>query len=138
MKKIILFSAAILLLVSCKKDQKAVNKLEGEWHATKWEVNEGGITLDFIQLSGSATVIFGACDLEADEWCNYTAYTSLLNINDTIISEYKVSNDGQNLDIKDSVNATTFNTTQILELKSDFLKIKDVNGSQTITVEATK
>ena len=138
MKKLILISFTALLLIACKKDQKAVNKLEGTWTADKWEVNDGGITLDLIQLSGSATVIFGACDLESNQWCSYTAYTSLLNVKDTIISEYRVSNKGLNLDIKDSISGTTFNSSQILELETNRLRIKDVSGTQTITITASK
>lgn len=138
MKNILVVLVFGCFILSCKKDQKAVNKLEGEWHADKWEVQDGGITLDLIQLSGSATIIFGACDLESEQWCSYTAYTSFLNVKDTIITEYRVSNKGLNLDIKDSLSGTTFNSNQILILESNLLKVKDVSGTQTITVTASK
>lgn len=138
MRKVGLIVLLAGFMLACKKDQKAVNKLEGTWTADKWEVSEGGITLDLIQLSGSATITFGGCDLESNQWCSYTAYTSLLDIKDTIITEYRVSNKGLNLDIKDSLTGTSFNSSQILELESNFLKVKDVNGDQTIIVTASK
>jgi len=134
MKHALFIPLIALVMVSCAKDQKAVNKLEGTWNATKWEVSDGGLTLDLIALGGSASIVFEGCDVK-DSWCNYTAYTSFLGVSDTISSLYRVTDAGNTLQLQDS---TSVNSSEILELSDSFLRIRDNSGSPSTEIEAAK
>lgn len=121
-------------LIACNKDQRAVNRLEGTWNATKWEVSQDGLTLDLIALGGSATVIFDQCDVSSS-WCDYTAYTSFLGESDTINSLYRVTNAGATLELKDS---TSTNSSEIVELTDSFFRLRDNVSSPSVVIEASK
>lgn len=132
--------AIAILLSSCNKDQSAVNKLDGEWTATKMLMTEStlGFAIDLIAFGGSMKFSFDGCKLKNDEWCTATSTMTFDGDTETETMVYRVTGDGTTLEAKDSETATTVTIITITELSRKNCKLKQVDGTTTIDLELTK
>lgn len=142
MKKIIslLLVAIALFIVGCNKDQKAVNKLDGQWTATKAVMTESslGFAIDLILLGGSMSFTFDGCKLKNDEWCTATTTLTFDGDSETETMVYRVSGDGTVLESKSSDTSSVINTISIVELGRKNCVLKQVDGTVTLDVTLTK
>lgn len=141
MKRILMIAAIALLAVACSKDQKVVNRLDGTWKANRLTVSSGAITGDLIGLGviTSATLTFSDCKLKADEWCtasSSTVYATGETENDTYL--YRVTEKGTVLETKDDNSSVTINKIDIVEMTRATLKLKQVDGDETIEMSLDK
>lgn len=140
MKKIIIIASIALLAVACNKNQRAVNKLDGSWKATKWIASDGYTSADIIATGDlvEASMTFSSCKLKKDEWCTMTS-TFTLEGEPTISASqlYRVSVDGSRLETKENSAAIAVTNHEILEITGKKLKIKhiDIDGSFEATFE---
>lgn len=142
MKKLLFVAVAFagLTLVSCNKDQSAVNKLDGSWTVTKLESTSGGTSYDPIAAGDmTMSMTYTKCKLKTDEWCT-TTYTQTITgwPSYTESDVYRVTGDGTTLEVKDSDTSSTIWTTTIEELTKSTFRGTSVDGSTTTTIEATK
>lgn len=133
MKKIIMIAAIALLAVACSKDQAAVKKLDGTWKATSVKVGFGaGITIEAIPtLITSMTFTFDGCKLKTDEFCDVKTVTSYPDgtPTETLDDLYRVTNDGETIEMKDDASSTTINTATINELTNSSCTITMTEGT---------
>ncbi len=121
MKKIIMIAAIALLAVACNKNQAAVKKLDGTWKATSVKSTDDGVTVELIgTFVTSYTFVFDGCKLKTDEFCNVTSTIVTPFGTETEADLYRVTEDGEKIEMKDDASSTTVNTATITDLtKSD-------------------
>jgi hypothetical protein len=62
----------LLVNVGCKKDQRYVNKLTGEWEATEMTITNGDSSETYYKSDTfSLQFNFQNCKLKEDDWCYY-------------------------------------------------------------------
>jgi hypothetical protein len=140
MKKILMIAAAVLLMVSCDKDQKAVKKLDGKWNVTKMLVTEDGKSLDLITFGAVVEYSFNSCKLADDEFCDVSVvFTALGETSETSSGKFKVTGDGTVLTIADDVATTeSYTTFEIVELKGSNCSLKQTGVDGNIELELEK
>lgn len=126
MKKLIFVAiASVMVLVSCSKDQRTVNKMEGTWELDKivYANANGSIT----DNDPEGTYTFNKCKLRKDDWCtgsfNYTS-------NDVTFSdnfEYRITNDGETVELRDDADDNTY----------DIYTVLDIDKKKVLTVETS-
>jgi hypothetical protein len=132
--------AITMLAVACSKDQSAVNKLDGNWSATKAVMTESGFgfAIDLIMFGGSVTFDFDGCKLKNDEWCTATSTLTFDGDSETETMIYRVSGDGTVLESKSSDTSAVINTISILELNRNNCVLKQVDGTVTLDLTLKK
>lgn len=129
MKKLLFIVFIAATLVACNKNQSAVRKLDGTW--TMIQLKSGTITIDAAQMEEKIELTFDNCKLKNDEWCNLTTTTTEGNQSESEKSLYRVTGDGEVLEMKDDSNSTSIETITIVELDKKSLTLKVVDGSIT-------
>lgn len=141
MKRILMIAAIALIAVACSKDQKVVKRLDGTWKANKFVVSNSDGSIDLIG-SGfvtSATFTFSNCKLKDDEWCDANSeiiYALGGSQKDTYL--FRVTEKGTVLETKDDNSSTTINKIDIVEMTRNTLKLKQVDGDDTIEMSLDK
>lgn len=142
MKKLISTGLLSILFVavSCNKDQAAVNKLDGNWNATKAVMTESnlGFGIDLILLGGSLTFSFDDCKLKNDEWCHATSTLTFDGDTESETLLYRVSGDGTVLESKTSDTSAVITTISIIELNRKNCILKQVDGTVTLDITLAK
>lgn len=132
MKRLFMIAAIALLAVACNKDQAAVKKLDGTWKATSVKLNFGGLTVEAIPaVITSMTFTFDGCKLKKDEFCSVKTVTSYADgtPTQTLDDLYRVTNDGETIEMKDDASSTTINTATINELTNSSCTITMTEGT---------
>lgn len=126
-------------VLSCDKNQKAVNKLEGSWKATNYiwtDVEEGGASDDIVAGEDAMTMTFEDCKLKSGNGCKAVwVITDLIDGVVTTIDydSYKVSDDGKTLEFySDSWDDETWAVT---ELTKSNLKLQQFNSSGEFQID---
>lgn len=140
MKKIVMIASIALWTIACNKNQRAVNKLDGSWEATKWVASDGYSSADLIATGElvEANMTFSSCKLKKDEWCSLTSTFTLAGEPTVNSSQfYRVTVDGTKLETKENSNAIAVTNHEIVEMTGKSLKIKhiDIDGSYEATFE---
>jgi hypothetical protein len=135
MKKLFMIAAIALLAVACNKDQAAVKKLDGTWKVTSMKSTSA--LLGEIELLGtfftSVQIVFDGCKLKTDEFCTVTTTTvaSALFGGETDVESdlFRVTNDGETIEMKDDASSVTINTMTINELTKTTCKFTQTEGT---------
>lgn len=130
MKKLIMLAAITMVAVSCTKEQRSVNKLEGTWNIDKVEYNDGSTTTTDDNPTGTAE--FTKCNLKDDEFCSYVIdgeasfYGISFDLSDN--GEYRVQE--EEIQFRENSDDTSYDVAQIEELKnkSFIMKSEDDDG----------
>ncbi len=138
MKKLFMIAAIALIAVACNKNQKAVKKLEGNWNATEFMVTDGEFTVDYLAFGFTIQMIFDGCKLKNDEVCNMTTTITFDGETETEASVYRVTNDGERLEQKENLTATSLETIDIVELTKTSLKLVLVEDETTTNITLEK
>lgn len=133
-----MIAAIALIAVACNKNQKAVKTLEGNWNATEFKVTEGELTVDYLAFGFAVQMNFDGCKLKNDEFCNMTTTITFDGDTDTEASVYRVTNDGERLEQKENLAATTIQTIDIVELTKTTLKLILVEDETTTNITLEK
>jgi len=138
MKKFLTATLAIILLIACSKEKKALKHLPGEWDMISWFVDSSGVEIDFLgQLQSDSTsmsVSMEFSDCNAGETCEAitTITLSVMGISMSIpdTSTYSVSSDGEYILLDGDTN-------DIIELGSSSLSLgyHDSEGYNTMSFE---
>ena len=136
MKKFLTATLAIILLIACSKEKKALKHLPGEWDMISWFVDSSGVEIDFLgQLQSDSTsmsVSMDFSDCNAGETCEAitTITLSVMGISMSIpdTSTYSVSSDGEYILLDGDTN-------DIIELGSSSLSLGyyDSEGYNTMS-----
>lgn len=139
MKYLILISTVALLFLSCNKNQSVVQKLDGNWKATTYEVTENGSKSDYLEIGLDFYFHFDNCKLKKNDYCQITTTVSNNTSSDSDIKLYRVIDDGKTLEIKDPIETDNIITYTIDKVNSQKLKLEKVeNNSLTeITLKKT-
>jgi len=127
--------AIALLAVACNKDQAAVKKLDGTWKVTSMKSTSAALgELELIGLFfTSAQIVFDGCKLKTDEFCTVTSTTvasALLGGGTEVETDlYRVTNDGETIEMKDDASSSTINSMKINELTSSTCKFTQTEGT---------
>ncbi|WP_090247993.1 lipocalin family protein [Lishizhenia tianjinensis] len=123
MKKIIMLAAITLVAVSCTKEQRSVNKLEGTWTLDKIEENDGSVTVTDNDPNGEVT--FNKCKLAKDEFCTYSSTISYEFNGNTFefsdAGEYRVQDD--EIQFREDAEDNSYDVATIEELKNKELVV---------------
>lgn len=135
MKKLLFAAvAATLVLASCSKDQRAVNKMEGTWNVDKVEYADEDGSITDNDASGSYT--FNKCKLKKDDWCSGSANVTFGGATFSENFQYRVTNDGETVEMREDANDTEYDTATIVELdkkKTLTIRSTDSDGNSTTT-----
>ncbi len=141
-KGAVLTAAAAFAFTACSKEQRVVNRLEGEWKVKTIKEYENGILsssgdgLD----GGTLTFDFEKCKLKSDDYCDLIITSVYNNDTETELYKYKISDDGETL-VVDSDYNTNSTTDQesfvITESSKKIFKISvtEIDGSDTYKTE---
>lgn len=117
MKKLIMLAAITMVAVSCTKEQRSVNKLEGTWKLDKIEENDGSVTVTDDDPNGEIT--FNKCKLADEEFCDYSSSVSYEFNGNTYefaeSAEYRVQDD--EVQVREDAQDTSYDVLVIEELK---------------------
>lgn len=138
MKKLILVIGIAVSIVSCNKNQKAVKTLDGEWNVTSMKFTEDNVSVEGMIPGLSATFAFDGCKLKKDEFCKLTTTSTFDGETETDIQFYRVTDDGETLELKDTESSTIIQTIEIIELTKTDLKLKQVDGEGSVEIAAEK
>lgn len=136
-----MIAAIALLAVSCSKDQKTVNRLDGTWKANRFFVTTDLGSGDALALGviTEATYTFSDCKLKTDEWCTgSSSITYAIGDKDTDSYLYRVTEKGTVLETKDDNSSITINRIEIIEMTKTTLKVKQTDEDQTIEISLDK
>ena len=138
MKKFLTATLAIILLIACSKEKKALKHLPGEWDMIGWVVDSSGVEINlFDQLqsdSSSMSLSIDFSDCNAGETCEAitTITVSVMGMNMSLpdTATYSVSSDGEYLLLDGDTN-------DIIELGSSSMSIgyQDSDGYNTMSFE---
>lgn len=137
MKKLLIITTILLLVISCNKNQQAVKKLDGTWKATSLTESNGIETLDLIAEGLEYEMTFNGCKLKDNEYCSITTIITDDVESQTAIGLYRVTDDGETLEFKETEDSESTDKFIIEELtKSEFtFKLIDDGLVSTITLE---
>lgn len=123
MKKFLFGLLVASLLVSCSKEQRTVNKLEGEWTVVSAKIgDENGSTTD---EDASGFIKFEKCKLKTDDFCQYS-YNIVTDIGTFAGSaEYKVIEEGEMILVRDDATDSSVEQQDIITLGRDILILRD-------------
>jgi hypothetical protein len=114
-------TAVTLLLISCSKDRKTIESIEGTWNET--EINGSPVS-----LQAQDKIEFTPCKNREKEICDCIITDASGVVAGTL--DYEIDDDGKSLVIKYHYNAvTTSQKHTILELEGDHMKIEWNGGS---------
>ena len=140
MKYILLFSIFLISLTACNKNQKATNKLDGEWKATKYigtDIN--GNTGDFISYGYNIIFSFNECSLKDQGYCEHSRTISLNNNpSETFSYSYKVTTEGNIIELNDISTSAELGTMVIHKLSKKNLIISEKFSSTSFQMEFEK
>lgn len=135
MKKVLFIVSLLFIMVACNKNQSAIKKLDGEWVATKYQLTENNLTVDYIDLFKEVKFQFSNCNLKDNEFCS--AVYSVTALDGTINSDtdvYTVKEKGTVLQLGSSSNDYFL----IEELSSNKLILTKNDNSGTALLEFKK
>lgn len=138
-----LTAAAAFTFTACNKDQKVVNRLEGDWNLTTLKEYENGVlTSPNNGLIPGETIIFGfeKCKLKSDDFCDFTIKSTENGNTETESYKYKISDDGETFvwDVDYNSNTTTDQQNWVIteSTKKNFkISMTEINGSDTYKTE---
>ncbi|SFT65655.1 Lipocalin-like domain-containing protein [Lishizhenia tianjinensis] len=118
-----MLAAITLVAVSCTKEQRSVNKLEGTWTLDKIEENDGSVTVTDNDPNGEVT--FNKCKLAKDEFCTYSSTISYEFNGNTFefsdAGEYRVQDD--EIQFREDAEDNSYDVATIEELKNKELVV---------------
>ena len=131
MKKLALFGLLVAaVVVSCSKEQKVVNKLEGTWKATSAQAEILGFELDVPLTDQNITYTFYECKVKKGSCDGIYVFNEFT---DDFV--YTIGGEGTTIDYIDSTG--TLQSIEILELEDNTFKVKDDFAIDT-TMAATE
>ena len=136
MKKLLFIAFVGLLLVGCNKNQKAVKTLDGKWKATSFVITDGSVSLDLLLFGVSFEMDFENCKLKNDETCDISLTVTDLDGSEVENGKYKVTDDGERLEVIDNTNTTT--TYTIKELTKTDLELTGKEDGLDATIKLVK
>jgi hypothetical protein len=139
MKRLIIITSLLILATACNKNQSAVQKLNGSWSATNYEVTENGTTSDYLEIGLDFDFHFDNCKLQKNDYCQITTTVSNNLTSNSEIKLYRVINDGMTLEIKDPIITENIITYRIDKVSSQKVKLEKIesNSITQITLKKT-
>jgi hypothetical protein len=139
MKRLIIITSLLILATACNKNQSAVQKLNGSWSATNYEVTENGTTSDYLEIGLDFDFHFDNCKLQKNDYCQITTTVSNNLTSNSEIKLYRVIDDGMTLEIKDPIIAEDIITYSIDKMSNQKVKLEKVesNSITQITLKKT-
>lgn len=139
MKRIMLVCAIAMFAVSCNKNQKTVKELDGSWEVTSIKyIDEDGTVEEDMEEDVNLTFTFDNCKLKKDEYCTVRIDESYDGFLDSYTNVYRVTDDGETLEIKETATETYVEDFEIKELSKDVLKISDTEDGETFEITFKK
>lgn len=120
MKTTIYFLLTTVLLLSCSKQQRTVNKLSGRWEVKKAAITGVG------ELNTEQIFDFDQCRIRKNNYCDFTLTD--LNNNETTYGSYLLDENG---------NTVTFLFTEGFQTQVQTYTIEKVNCRKLILVNQT-
>lgn len=131
MKKLLLFSALIALIaLSCSKEQKTVNKLEGSWKASTAKLEIFGVALEVPVEDLNIVYTFYECKVK-DGACSGLADW------DGILDEFDYTIGGEGTTIESVDSSGQIQVLNIIELEKESFKIDMDLGLDTLGSKST-
>lgn len=125
MKKAILFVGVLFILVaSCSKEQKVVNKLEGTWKATDATTEIFGVSLQIPITDNELFFTFDDCKVKDGPCSGSSDFDGVLDD-----FTYTIGGDANTIDYTDSLGLPQ--SLKILELEKETFKIENNFGLDT-------
>jgi len=108
-KGAVLTAAATLAFTACSKDQRVVNRLEGDWKVSSFKLYVNGTLDNTFTLDPNTTIMmtFDDCKLKSDEWCTVTTKTTAAGQTETEVNKYKITGDGETFVLDNDNNTST-------------------------------
>jgi len=138
MKHYLILGILSLLLTSCSKNQKSVNKLDGNWYATQYNLFENGKKSNLLKIGFEFNYKFDNCKLKKNNYCQVTITKSNDITTDTQVLMYKVTDNGNVLEIKDPLTTKTMNTYRIEKLSRFKVKLNLIESTTTTEITLKK
>ena len=138
MKYLFLASVTLLVLNACNKNQSVVQKLNGNWRATTYEVTENGSTSDYLEIGLDFDFHFDNCKLKKNDYCQITTTISNNIASETDINLYRVIDDGQTLEIKDPIDADQTTIYTIDKVNNQKVKLEKYENGNTTNITLKK
>jgi hypothetical protein len=124
MKSILPILVLALLLLSCRKEQRKVNQIEGKWTVRIAEVE------DFGDFEPNLVFNFDWCKVRFNDFCDFSAHD--FDNDQTTYGTYSISDDGKELLLNlPGYNTTSFEsfTIERLNFRTLILTNKNPNTS---------
>lgn len=138
-----LIATASLTFAACSKEQRVVNRLEGEWQVTTVREYENGVlTSTGNGLISGETIVFDfeKCKLKSDDFCDFTIKYTESGNTQTDSYKYKISDDGETFVWDNDYNSSTttdqenYVITESTKKKFE-ISMTEMDGSDTYKTE---
>ena len=138
MKKILLFTGCLCLLISCNKNQKVVKEIEGTWSQTGYiQIQENGDTIDLTGFGPATKWSFESCKLKKDEYCTITESVDYGGDIYAASFLYRIIHDGFRLELKAPSPGTISNIIDIEELNETTLILSEESDFDDVKIAIT-
>ncbi len=141
-KGAVLTAAAAFAFTACNKDQRVVNRLEGDWKVTSVKFYVNNVIDNSFTLDPNETILltFDDCKLKSDDWCNVVTKSTSNGQTQTENGIYQVTDDGEKIILDDDGSITSTDdrvTANITESSKKSFKFSwsEMDGSDTYKYE---
>jgi hypothetical protein len=109
MKSILLVGTLLILLASCSKNQRKINKIDGKWNVTSAQIAGAG------EIDPDIIYEFEYCKLRKEDFCDFTIHN--FDNNDITYGTYTIEEGGTEV-VLSVTNAfgTNYRTYNIIRL----------------------
>ena len=111
----------LILLTSCSKEQRIINRLQGKWTVTEAEI------ANFGKFEPNMVFQFDYCKQRLNDFCDYSFHN--FDQDETVNGTYAIGNDGESV-IVSSLNGwgNNFEEFEIEKLNSRRLRLVNYNA----------
>ena len=138
MKHLIIITSILIIVSACNKNQSVVQKLNGNWRATNYEVTENGFTSDYLEIGLDFDFHFDNCKLKKNDYCQITTTISNNIASESDINLYRIIDDGKTLEIKDPIDSEHITIYTIDKVNNQKVKLEKYNNGSTTKITLKK
>jgi hypothetical protein len=137
--KLLMITGALIILISCSKEKKALKNISGEWVITSWQLDSADVSenfLEFFSAFGTETIQMNFNECDAGSSCNVT--TSQFDANNSLTqtdeTTYSISEDGGMITIDTTTMTIQSLSSSDMEIFNPVTELNS-NYSETLTLQ---